>query len=98
MSYYRDELAIVAENRYPIPFEEAVVRGTKDKIFVFVSPTVELCECTFRRYRNLFPPSVVWKIKNRRIILQDNAELIFLTDYSIEHGALRGIGKVVWCA
>ena len=97
MSNYLDEIAIVAENREPIPFEEAVVHGTAGKRFVFVSPTMELCECKFRRYLNLFPPALLRKIHSRRIILLDDSELIFLTDYLIEHGALRGIGKVVWC-
>ena len=44
MSYYRDELAMVAENRDPIPFEEAVVRGTEGRKFVFVLPTVEFAK------------------------------------------------------
>lgn len=97
MSYYRDELAMIAENSdYPIPFEEAVVGGTDGKRFVFVHSTVQMSHESFRRLRVLFPPSMVKKVRERRILLTNDAELMFLTVDQIEHNALRGLGKVVW--
>ncbi len=97
MSEWRDVIAIVAENREPTPFEEAWGRNTDRQKFVFILPTVELSENVFRRYRSLFPPPLVKKMRNRFILLQNDAELRFLTEYEVERGRLRGIGKVVWC-
>lgn len=96
MSHYRDELAMVAENRDHIPFEEAVTHGTDGKRYVFVHRTVQMSHESYRRLCVLFPPSMVKKVRERRIILTNDAELMFLTVDQIEHGALRGIGKVVW--
>ncbi len=97
MSEWPDEITVVAENREPIPFEEAWGRNTDQQKFIFVLPNVELAESLFRRYRILFQPPLVRKIRNRFILLQNDAELRFLTEYEVEHGALRGLGKVVWC-
>jgi hypothetical protein len=98
MSHYRDELAMVAENRDPIPFEEAVVNGTAGKNFVFVSHTVEMSELLFEKYRNVFPPALIRLNSSRRIYLRDadGTRVLFLTEYDVEHNALRGFGKVVW--
>ncbi len=96
MTHYIDELMMVAENRDPIPFEEAVVGGTDGKRFVFVHRTVQMSHESFRRLRVLFPPSMVKKVKERRITLTNDAELIFLTVDQIERHALRGMGKVTW--
>ena len=97
MGYWRDEIGIVTKNHDPIPFAEAV-KGTKGKRFVFVHPTVELSEHSFRRLRSFIPLSMVYKMKNRRIILTDKSEMIFLTEHEIENNALRGMGKVIWVA
>ena len=96
MRDWLDELAMVSENRDPIPFEEAVTHGTEGKRFVFVHRTVQMSHESFLRLRVLFPPSMVKKIKERRITLTNDAELMFLTVDQIEHFALRGLGKVVW--
>ena len=97
MSYYRDELAVVAKNSdSPIPFQEAAAQGTDGKRLVFVHHTVQSSHESFRRLRALFPPSMVKKVKERRILLTNDAELMFLTVDQIEHNALRGLGKVVW--
>lgn len=96
MRYFLDEIRIVSENRDPIPFEEAVVHGTEGKTFVFVSHTVNLSENLFEVCKRLYPPAMVRRLKRRYILLEDDAELRFLTEDEIEHNALRGIGKVVW--
>jgi hypothetical protein len=100
MSYYRDELAMVAENSdYPIPFEEAVTKDMVGKTFVFVSPTIQTSEMLFERYRAVLPPSLIRLNSSRRRIYlgdADHTRVLFLTEYDVEHNALRGLGKVVW--
>ena len=53
MRDWLDELAMVSENRDPIPFEEAVTHGTEGKRFVFIHPRYEMSENSFRRLRTV---------------------------------------------
>ncbi len=96
--YWMDELAAVAGSRIPVSFDEAIKRSTDGERLVFISPTIELSEWNFHARRGLLPKEMIDKVQRRRIYLKNGAQLQFLTDSEIEHGALRGIGKVVWVA
>ncbi len=96
MSYYRDELDRVAENRDPISFKEAAEAGLDGKRLVFVSFCKEASDVRFHTMRRLVPDHLIEKVRKNRIFLSHDVEMIFLTEYEIEHGALRGLGKVVW--
>lgn len=97
MTHYIDELMMVAENRDPIPFKEAAEAGLDGKRLVFVSFCKEASDVRFDTMRRLVPDHLIEKVKKNRIYLLHDVEMLFLTEYEIEHGALRGLGNVVWC-
>ena len=98
MSNWLDEITIASGNRVPVPFEEAWTRRSECNKFVFISHRIDLAESLFRRYKTLFPPSTLKKMKRCYLLLEDDSELMFFSQQQVEHGsALRGRGKVVWC-
>jgi hypothetical protein len=96
MTTFMDGIGLVAENREPITFEEAVKQGIEGKQLVFVSPNQELSERRFRQIRELLPNKLVKECNLQRIRLKDDIDIMFMSEYAVEHGALRGYGKVVW--
>jgi hypothetical protein len=98
MTWYVDEIMAVSENDCPVTFEDNPEHLLNGKRYIFASPTVELSESRYRSIRGFIPRDAIENVKNRRIELKSGSILQFLTDWEIEHGALRGIGKVVWAA
>jgi hypothetical protein len=98
MSDWITEIGVASQMRTPIPFEEAWKRNNDNTKFVLVFPTFLLADIAFSKYRNLFPPSLLKRVRKYSIIFTNDAELMFITEGMIEKGnALRGLGKVVWC-